>query len=184
MSAREISLWSDAIGASGTVVVHGHWGRPVLAFPAERGGPWEFQDRGMVEAVSGLLEAGRCKLYCVDSFDSASWSNTSIPLEARAQEHGRYEAWIVDQRGAVDPRGLRRRAGHRHGRREPRRVSRRELRAQAGRPVPDRDRPLRQLRPGELGRVGGTRHGDVLQQPDGLPAPTRTATTSSGCAGR
>ena len=97
MSAREISLWSDAIGASGTVVVHGHWGRPVLAFPAERGGPWEFQDRGMVEAVSGLLEAGRCKLYCVDSFDSASWSNTSIPIEARAQEHGRYEAWIADR---------------------------------------------------------------------------------------
>ena len=97
VSAREISLWSDAIGASGTVVVHGHWGRPVLAFPAERGGPWEFQDRGMVEAVAGLLEAGRCKLYCVDSFDSASWSNKSIPLEARAQEHGRYEAWIVDR---------------------------------------------------------------------------------------
>jgi esterase/lipase superfamily enzyme len=97
VSAREISLWSDAIGGHGGLVVHGHYGRPVLAFPAERGGPWDFQEHGMVDAIGGLLEAGRCKLYCVDSFDSASWSNESIPLEARAREHGRYEAWILDQ---------------------------------------------------------------------------------------
>ena len=37
------------------------------------------------------------KLYCVDSFDGASWSNASLPLEERARAHGRYEAWILDQ---------------------------------------------------------------------------------------
>jgi esterase/lipase superfamily enzyme len=39
----------------------------------------------MVAAVGGLLQSGRVKLYCVDSFDAASWSNRSIPLEQRAQ---------------------------------------------------------------------------------------------------
>ena len=57
------------------VASYGHWGRPVLAFPAERGDAGEFERRGMVGAVGDLIEAGRVKLYCVDSFDRESWSN-------------------------------------------------------------------------------------------------------------
>jgi esterase/lipase superfamily enzyme len=89
-------LYSHAIGASGAVVSYGHYGRPVLAFPAERGRAWDWRDQGMIEAVGGLLEAGRVKLYCVDSFDSASWSNQELPTEERARQHGRYESWILD----------------------------------------------------------------------------------------
>jgi esterase/lipase superfamily enzyme len=80
------------------VATYGHWGRPVLAFPAERGDAGEFERRGMVGAVEGLLAAGRMKLYCVDSFDSESWSNRAIPLEERARRHERvYEAWVLNQ---------------------------------------------------------------------------------------
>jgi esterase/lipase superfamily enzyme len=97
MSGRPAELYSPAIGAFGNIVVYGHYGRPVVAFPAERGGAWDYESHGMVGAVRGLLDAGRCKLYCVDAFDSASWSNLSIPVEERARQHGRYESWILDQ---------------------------------------------------------------------------------------
>ncbi len=97
MSGRQAELWSPAIGASGSVVAFGHWGRPVLVFSAENGRAWDFHDRGMVGAIEGLLEAGRVKLYCVDSFDEASWSDRSIPLEEQARRHGNYESWILDQ---------------------------------------------------------------------------------------
>ena len=79
------------------VASYGHWGRPVLAFPAERGDASEFERRGMVGAVGDLLEAGRAKLYCVDSFDGESWSNSSIPIEERAHRHKVYETWILDE---------------------------------------------------------------------------------------
>ncbi len=94
---RHAELYSPAIGAAGSVVVHGHYGRPVLAFPAEGGSAWDFDHQGMVAAVAELLEAGRCKLYCVDAFDSVTWSNASLPVEERARQHGRYESWILDQ---------------------------------------------------------------------------------------
>ena len=97
MSGRPTELWSDAIGANGAVVAYGHYGRPIVAFPAERGNAWEFENQGMIDAVAGLLDGGRLKLYCVESFDSASWSNTSLPLEDRAREHGRYESWLLDE---------------------------------------------------------------------------------------
>jgi esterase/lipase superfamily enzyme len=97
MNGRHHELYSPAIGANGTVLAYGHWGRPVLAFPAEGGRAWDWQSQGMVSAVEGLLDAGRMKLYCVDSFDAASWSNQSIGIEDRAHAHGRYESWILDQ---------------------------------------------------------------------------------------
>ncbi|HUA06268.1 MAG TPA: alpha/beta hydrolase-fold protein [Solirubrobacteraceae bacterium] len=79
------------------VAVYGHWGRPVLAFPAEKGDAGEFERHGMVGAVGDLIEQGRAKLYCVDSFDAESWSNQGIPLEERARRHGVYESWILDE---------------------------------------------------------------------------------------
>lgn len=69
----------------------------MLAFPAEAGDAGEFERRGVVNAIGGLLEAGRVKLYCVDSFDRESWSNRTIPLEERAQRHGIYENWILNE---------------------------------------------------------------------------------------
>ena len=98
---REVAgLWSDALGAAGTVIRYGHWGRPVLAFPSERGKAGDFAENGMIGAVAGLIDEGRLKVYCVDSYDAGSWSNRDIPLEERARRHGGYESWIL---GAVVP---------------------------------------------------------------------------------
>jgi esterase/lipase superfamily enzyme len=97
MTRRAFDLWSPAVGASGGVLAYGTWGRPVLVFPSEAGKAGDFESNGMVDAVADLLDAGRVKLYCVDSYDAASWSDRSIPLEERARRHGAYESWIVEQ---------------------------------------------------------------------------------------
>ncbi len=92
---REVELHSPAIGAAGRVVAYGHWGRPLLAFPSEQGSTTDWEERGMVGAIEGLLDAGRVKLYCVSSYDSESWHAAGLPLEERARRHGAYEDWIV-----------------------------------------------------------------------------------------
>jgi esterase/lipase superfamily enzyme len=79
------------------VISYGHWGRPLLAFPAESGGAADFENNGMVAAVAGLIDAGRVKLYCADSFDAQTWARLDLPLEERARRHGWYESWIIDQ---------------------------------------------------------------------------------------
>jgi esterase/lipase superfamily enzyme len=78
-----VQLHSPAIGAAGNVVIHGHYGRPVLVFPSEGGNAWDFEGNGMLGAVSSLVEAGRAKVYCVDAFDSG--------------DRSLYESWILDQ---------------------------------------------------------------------------------------
>ena len=81
--SHQVELYSPAIGAAGKVVIHGHYGRPVLVFPAEGGSAWDYESNGMVGAVGSLVEAGRAKLYCVDAFDSG--------------DRSKYESWIIDQ---------------------------------------------------------------------------------------
>jgi esterase/lipase superfamily enzyme len=94
---RRLELEAPGIGGAGTVVAYGHWGRPVLAFPSERGASTDWEQRGMVDGIEDLLDAGRVKLYCVASFDAASWHDEGLSLEERARRHGLYEAWIVDR---------------------------------------------------------------------------------------
>jgi esterase/lipase superfamily enzyme len=92
-----VSLYSPAIAAEGELIAYGHLGRPVIAFPSEQGRPWDYEDRGMIDAIAWLLDEGRVKLYCVDSYDSATWFAQELPLEGRARRHHLYESWVVDQ---------------------------------------------------------------------------------------
>jgi esterase/lipase superfamily enzyme len=79
----------------GTVIAYGHYGRPVLVFASEQGRAWDFENNGMVDAVADLIDAGRVKLYCVDSGDAQTWSDRRVPTEERARRHDTYEQWIL-----------------------------------------------------------------------------------------
>ena len=80
-------------------LVFGHWGRPVLVFPSQERSRYEWEEHGMVDAVRDLIDAGRVKLYCVDSWDSGTWHDDWLPREERARRHEAYEQWVV---GRVD----------------------------------------------------------------------------------
>jgi esterase/lipase superfamily enzyme len=98
MDRMQVELHAPGLDRAGTVIRYGHFGRPVLVFPSERGRAWDYENNGMVDAVRSLIDAGRVKLYCVDSFDDLSWSDNWLPLEERAHRHGAYAGWIT---GAV-----------------------------------------------------------------------------------
>lgn len=96
MSERlQVEFDAPGFDRAGQVIRYGQWGRPVLVFPTEAGRAWDFEDHGMVDSVRDLLDAGRVKLYCVDSFDERTWSDRWSSLEGRAHRHYAYEAWIT-----------------------------------------------------------------------------------------
>src|SRR5919106_6214993 len=92
-----VAVHAPAIGGDGDLIAYGQWGRPVLAFPSQEGRAWDYEDRGMIASIAHLIDAGRVKVYCVDSFDSGSWHRADLSLEERARTHGLYEDWIINQ---------------------------------------------------------------------------------------
>jgi esterase/lipase superfamily enzyme len=85
-------------GHDGTleVVRHGSWGRPVLLFPSEAGSARDAEHNGTLDAVRGLVDAGRMSLFCVDSLDGWSWSDSDLPTEERARRGQAYAAWLSE----------------------------------------------------------------------------------------
>ena len=40
------------------LVVYGHWGPPMIAFPTSGGDEWEYEREGLITAIAGSIEAG------------------------------------------------------------------------------------------------------------------------------
>ena len=73
---REYHCWhSERLGREMGVVVYGHWGPPLLAFPTSGGDEWEHEHQDMIGALGDFLEAGRVKIFCVNSANSESFYN-------------------------------------------------------------------------------------------------------------
>jgi esterase/lipase superfamily enzyme len=93
---REVwTVPAPTLGGERTVMVYGHWGVPVLFFPAEGGSAWDIEDNGIIHALAEPIEAGRLKVFCVPSHDHEAWSNRDAPLEERARRHEAYHGWIT-----------------------------------------------------------------------------------------
>ncbi len=79
------------------MLVFGHAGLPVLAFPTSGGRFYDFEERGMVSALAAKIDQGRLQLFCVDSVDAESWYNRQVPPRLRVARHLQYERYILDE---------------------------------------------------------------------------------------
>ena len=75
----------------------GHAGPPVVMFPTSMGRFHQYEDFGLVSALSGKADRGELQLVCADSVDEESWYNEAIPVENRAQRHVQYDAYLHDE---------------------------------------------------------------------------------------
>ena len=72
-------------------------GVPVMVFPTSGGRFYEFEDRGMIGALAGKIDAGELQLFCVDSVDKESWYNRSMPPRWRIARHLQYEDYLLTE---------------------------------------------------------------------------------------
>jgi esterase/lipase superfamily enzyme len=77
--------------------VFGYYGKPIIAFPAQAGRFYDFENFGMVEAISKHIETGQVKLFCVDSIDHQTWANYHGDPHQRAMRHEDYDRYITSE---------------------------------------------------------------------------------------
>jgi esterase/lipase superfamily enzyme len=77
------------------VLAYGHAGPPVLFIPAEQAPARAFEQTGLLDAVAGLLDEGRLRIYATDTYDRASWRNESLSREDRARAHQKFEDFVL-----------------------------------------------------------------------------------------
>jgi esterase/lipase superfamily enzyme len=79
------------------VVVYGHWGPPLLAFPTSGGDEWEYDRQGMIGAVADLIDAGRVKVFSVNTNHRDSFANAGAHPLHRSYMQAQYSAYIREE---------------------------------------------------------------------------------------
>jgi esterase/lipase superfamily enzyme len=77
--------------------VYGYFGKPLLIFPAQGGRFFEYEDFKMIDAIHNFIEAGRIKVFTVDSLDNQTWANWGAHPADRARRHEDYDRYITQE---------------------------------------------------------------------------------------
>lgn len=97
MQRRYTAFFSPAVGRTMEMLIFGHYGPPVIAFPSGGGRFHDWEDNGMIEAVAYWLDAGKATLYCPDGLDHETWLNHGADPAWRARRHRDYERYIAGE---------------------------------------------------------------------------------------
>lgn len=91
MNIRHSDFYSNILNQQLGMTIYGHAGLPCLVFPSQNGKSRDFEGFGMVAVCQPWIDAGKLRLYCVDSLDEQTWSNYHHSPRDRMQRH---EAWF------------------------------------------------------------------------------------------
>jgi len=97
MNVEYQKTWSTSLNKDMELKVYGHAGLPAVVFPTGCGRFYEFEDFGMVEAVSLYLESGKLQLFVVDSVDCESWMAHWMFPGDRGWRHLQYDKYVMDE---------------------------------------------------------------------------------------
>jgi esterase/lipase superfamily enzyme len=75
----------------------GHWGTPVLLFPTAGGDIEEPERQGLFGALAGLVDAGRIKVYTVDSVAGQHWTSRQHSPEYCSRVQNMFDAYVYEE---------------------------------------------------------------------------------------
>lgn len=90
-------FYSSSLGRMMPLKSYGHSGKPIIVFPSSGGSFYEYEDFGMIEACSSLIEEGVVRFYTPDSVDQGSWLNKGMWPGDMARMHNAYDSYIVNE---------------------------------------------------------------------------------------
>jgi esterase/lipase superfamily enzyme len=97
MQENYFKFYSHHLGFEIETLVYGHWGTPVLVFPTSMGRHYEAKDFQLIDSVKHLIDAGKVKIYCIDSIDKDSWYAKHLHPADRIKNHQLFDLFLNDE---------------------------------------------------------------------------------------
>jgi len=95
---KEAHYWySPRLGREMGVVVFGHYGPPMIAFPTTGGDEWEYERTGVIDTIAGFIDAGRVKVFCVNTNNTDSYGNGHAHPRHRSWMQAQYDDYITHE---------------------------------------------------------------------------------------
>src|SRR5207253_8089323 len=94
MRREQHGWYSHRLGRHMAIVVHGHWGPPLIMFPTSGGDEGEYERQSMIGAIAEFIDAGRVKAFCVNVNQGDSFANRGAHPFHRSWMQRQYDAYI------------------------------------------------------------------------------------------
>ncbi|HEX6864621.1 MAG TPA: alpha/beta hydrolase-fold protein, partial [Thermoanaerobaculia bacterium] len=95
---RKIEGWhSPSLGKDMPIVSYGNWGHPVLLYPTAAADFLENERFGLIGAITPAIEAGRVRVFSIDSINNQSWMDRGLPVPEQARRQALYSRYIEDE---------------------------------------------------------------------------------------
>ena len=80
-----------------TIKIYGERGVPFLIFPTQDAMSDNFENFGMIDTLKDFIDGGKIQLFCVDTVDQETWSNTLGDKVWRAARQESYYRYIIEE---------------------------------------------------------------------------------------
>jgi len=97
MHIEEQRWFSPNLNRDMTLKIYGHWGKPFVVFPCSRGRYFDYEGMGMINAIESFINAGKIKLFCIDSIDAESWYDFTVLPQERNARHETFDRYVVQE---------------------------------------------------------------------------------------
>ncbi len=79
------------------IAVYGHYGPAFLFFPLDGENYQSFEEHGSIAALSPFLDAGRIKVFTINSIDRESWLAEHSDPRQQATRHQQYNRYVTEE---------------------------------------------------------------------------------------
>jgi len=89
--------YSQKLGRDMEYKIYGHKGKPVLVFPTSNARYYQFEDQGMIQALSHFIHDGKIQVWTVDGIDEETFFSDFWDNNQRIARHEAYFSYINDE---------------------------------------------------------------------------------------
>lgn len=95
---KEYHNWfSPTLSIDMPLVVYGHFGQPLLMFPTAAADCEEYERFHLIAAIQHHIEAGKVKVFCINSINRHSWMNDEIHPAERARRQVLFDQYVSQE---------------------------------------------------------------------------------------
>ena len=95
---RWLSGWhSPALGKEMPVAVNGHYGFALLMIPTAAADYLEYERFQLIDALAPFIDAGRVKVFSINSINTESWMNYDLDGRQRVVRHQQFNDYVFNE---------------------------------------------------------------------------------------
>jgi esterase/lipase superfamily enzyme len=95
---REIHQWiSPRLNKNMEIVMYGHYGFSLLLLPTAAADYLEYERFHLISALEPYIDAGKLKVYSINSINSEAWLNNKMEPRHKAIRHQQFNEYVAEE---------------------------------------------------------------------------------------